>query len=145
VKKATLAEIAHRLGREAQENLAATANPDTILGWYRKFIAKNLPIAIGALGEILVIDTTTLTRSLQLLRMEGLISTSKRSLMRRRFLEITPKGERALGRALPYWRKMQAEFQTAVGPTYWSNLRSELERLAKLTVSLESTRVQAGA
>jgi hypothetical protein len=53
--------------------------------------------------------------------------------------------ERALGRALPYWRRMQAEFQTAVGPSYWSNLRSELERLAKLTVSLESTRVQAGA
>jgi DNA-binding MarR family transcriptional regulator len=108
-------------------------------------IAKNQPIAIGALGEILVIDNTTLTRSLQLLRKEGLISTSKRSLMRRRFLEITPKGERALGRALPYWRKMQAEFQTAVGPSYWSNLRSELERLAKLAVSLENTRVQAGA
>ena len=39
-EKATLAEIAHRLGREALENLAATANPDTILGWYRKFIAN---------------------------------------------------------------------------------------------------------
>jgi putative transposase len=32
-EKATLAEIAHRLGREALEHLAATANPDTILGW----------------------------------------------------------------------------------------------------------------
>ena len=31
-EKATLAEIAHRLGREALEHLAATANPDTILG-----------------------------------------------------------------------------------------------------------------
>ncbi len=30
-EKATLAEIAHRLGREALEHLAATANPDTIL------------------------------------------------------------------------------------------------------------------
>jgi hypothetical protein len=39
-EKATLAEIAHRLGREALENLAATANPDNILGWYRKFIAN---------------------------------------------------------------------------------------------------------
>jgi hypothetical protein len=34
--KATLAEIAHRLGREALEEVAATAKPDTILGWYRK-------------------------------------------------------------------------------------------------------------
>jgi putative transposase len=39
-EKATLAEIAHRLGREALEQLAATANPDTILGWYRKLIAN---------------------------------------------------------------------------------------------------------
>jgi hypothetical protein len=39
-EKVTLAEIAHRLGREALENLAATANPDTMLGWYRKFIAN---------------------------------------------------------------------------------------------------------
>src|SRR5215468_12741377 len=39
-EKATLAEIAHRLGRKALEEVAATAKPDTILGWYRKLIAK---------------------------------------------------------------------------------------------------------
>ena len=39
-EKATLAEIAHRLGRKALEDVAATAKPDTILGWYRKLIAS---------------------------------------------------------------------------------------------------------
>src|SRR5258708_11378243 len=39
-EKATLAEIAHRLGRRALEDVAATAKPDTILGWYRKLIAN---------------------------------------------------------------------------------------------------------
>ena len=39
-EKATLAEIAHRLGRKALEEAAATAQPDTILGWYRKLIAN---------------------------------------------------------------------------------------------------------
>jgi DNA-binding MarR family transcriptional regulator len=107
-------------------------------------IAKNQPIAIGRLCEILVIDSTTLTRSLRLLREQGLITASQRSTMRRRFLELTPKGERTLALALPYWRKTQCEFQTAVGPNYWTNLRSELERLAKLAVSLENTRLQAG-
>ena len=38
-EKATLAEIAHRLGRKALE-VAATAKPDTILGWYRRLIAN---------------------------------------------------------------------------------------------------------
>ena len=39
-RKATLAEIAHRLGRKALEEVAGAAQPDTILGWYRKLIAK---------------------------------------------------------------------------------------------------------
>jgi putative transposase len=39
-EKATLAEIAHRLGRKALEDVAATAKPDTILGWYRQLIAN---------------------------------------------------------------------------------------------------------
>jgi Homeodomain-like domain len=38
--KARLAEIAHRLGRKALEEVAATAMPDTILGWYRKLVAN---------------------------------------------------------------------------------------------------------
>ena len=32
-ERATLAEIAHRLGRKALEDLANTAKPDTIMGW----------------------------------------------------------------------------------------------------------------
>jgi DNA-binding MarR family transcriptional regulator len=108
-------------------------------------IAKKQPIAIGALGEILMIDQTTLARSLRLLRKERLVSASERSTMRRRFLEVTPKGERALARALPYWQKMQANFQNAVGRTYWNDLRSELERLAKLATSLEAERARIAA
>jgi putative transposase len=38
-EKATLAEIARRLGRRALEGLAATAKPDTLLAWYQKLIA----------------------------------------------------------------------------------------------------------
>jgi putative transposase len=38
-EKATLAEIAQRLGRKALE-LAAVAKPDTLLAWYRKLIAN---------------------------------------------------------------------------------------------------------
>src|SRR5438105_14298737 len=30
----------HRLGRKALADVAATAKPETILGWYRKLIAK---------------------------------------------------------------------------------------------------------
>jgi transposase InsO family protein len=39
-EKATLAEIAHRLGRNALDELTAVARPETLLAWYRKLIAK---------------------------------------------------------------------------------------------------------
>jgi len=40
VEKVTLAEIGYRLGRKALEDVAHAARPDTILGWYRKLVAR---------------------------------------------------------------------------------------------------------
>ena len=41
-ERVRLAEIGHSLGRKAFEDVANTAKPDTILGWYRKLIARKL-------------------------------------------------------------------------------------------------------
>ncbi|MEE9295522.1 MAG: hypothetical protein V3W34_11245, partial [Phycisphaerae bacterium] len=38
--RVTLGEIGHRLGRKALEEVAAAAKPETILGWYRRLIAR---------------------------------------------------------------------------------------------------------
>src|SRR3989441_8324625 len=73
-------------------------------------IAKNQPVSIGRLGDLLVIDSTTLTRSLRLLQKEGLLAISNRAAMRQRFLTVTPKGERVLARSLAAWRKAQERF-----------------------------------
>src|SRR5205823_1701830 len=39
-EKTTLAEIARRLGRKALAEIAVAAKPDTILGWFRKLVAR---------------------------------------------------------------------------------------------------------
>jgi hypothetical protein len=39
-ERVTLAEIAHRLGRNALDESSAVAKPDTLLTWYRKLIVK---------------------------------------------------------------------------------------------------------
>src|SRR6187399_447310 len=39
-EKATWAEIAKRLGRQALAQIASVAKPDTILAWFRELIAK---------------------------------------------------------------------------------------------------------
>ena len=39
-ERMTLAEIAYRLGRKALEDVANAVKPDTLLGWYRRLIAR---------------------------------------------------------------------------------------------------------
>jgi DNA-binding MarR family transcriptional regulator len=100
-------------------------------------IAKEQPVSIGSLAEVLVIDSTTLTRSLRLLRKEGLIAISSRAAKRQRFLTITAKGKHKLARSLPAWRAAQKRFVATVGSEHWAALRNELEQLAHVAVELE--------
>jgi putative transposase len=39
-ERGTLGEIRHRLGRKALGEVATAALPDTILGWYRRLVAR---------------------------------------------------------------------------------------------------------
>ena len=39
-ERATLGEIGHRLGRKILSEVASLAQPDTILAWYRKLVAR---------------------------------------------------------------------------------------------------------
>ncbi len=39
-ERVTLAEIAHRLGRKALQAVANAAKPDTLMGWYRRLVAR---------------------------------------------------------------------------------------------------------
>jgi DNA-binding MarR family transcriptional regulator len=108
-------------------------------------IAKNQPVSMGALAEVLIIDSTTLTRSLRLLQKEGLVAISNRAAMRQRFLTITAKGKRTLARSLAAWRKTHEHFVATIGSEYWIELRSELERLARVAVALEKPQKDVSA
>jgi DNA-binding MarR family transcriptional regulator len=100
-------------------------------------IAKKQPISMGALGNMLGTDSTTLTRSLRLLEKEGLIAISKRAEKRQRFLSVTTTGEQTLARSVPVWRAAQERFVATIGSEYWIEMRSELERLAHVAMKLE--------
>jgi len=39
-ERGVLGEIGHRLGRKVLADIATVARPDTILGWYRKLVAR---------------------------------------------------------------------------------------------------------
>ena len=100
-------------------------------------IAKSQPTSISALADLLGIDSTTLTRSLRLLKKQRLLSVSERSTKRQRFLSLTPEGERSLADSLPAWREAQHRFVVSIGGDYWINFRNELEKLAHVALALE--------
>lgn len=93
-------------------------------------IAKSEPVAIGSLASELLLDPTTVTRSLQLLQRTGLIEISARSANRRRFVTLLPKGRRTLSRSVPLWRQAQGRLVGKVGLGFWKELQAELEKLA---------------
>jgi len=100
-------------------------------------IAKLEPVPISRVAEILVIDLTTMTRSLKLLQKEGLIQIAPRGLRRQRLLTLTLQAEKALAAAVPLWREMQARFLAELGKK-WQGFRDELEHAAAVAISLEA-------
>lgn len=100
-------------------------------------IAKAQPASITKISSVLVIDATTLTRSLNLLRKLGFVTISPRGAMRQRFLNLTSDGEKALAVAIPLWRNVQQKFEDQIGKNQWTALRAQLENLSKLAVSME--------
>jgi DNA-binding MarR family transcriptional regulator len=100
-------------------------------------IAKLQPIAMSRVGEILVIEPATMTRSLRLLEKDRLIEIAPRGVRRQRLLTLTLKAEKALAVAVPLWREAQARFLASLG-RHWAELQDELEHAAEVAVSLES-------
>jgi DNA-binding MarR family transcriptional regulator len=93
-------------------------------------------IGIGALAQRLVMDPTTLTRSLRPLERQGLVTTrADRRDRRSRCLHLTAKGSAAFANAVPAWRRAQRQLEAALGAGEAGALNAALdhviERLAE--------------
>jgi len=76
----------------------------------------------GKLGEILAIDSTTLTRTLEIMRREGWIEKRRGRDGRERSVALARAGKEQLARALPVWQEVQAELQRELGSERWDSL-----------------------
>jgi DNA-binding MarR family transcriptional regulator len=79
-------------------------------------------VSQGALGEILAMDSTTLTRTLAILRRRGWIAERRGSDRRERLLRLAKAGETQLNRALPLWGETQSRLRGRLGDETWQNL-----------------------
>jgi DNA-binding MarR family transcriptional regulator len=71
---------------------------------------------------MLAMDSTTLTRTLEIMRRQGWIAERRGRDRRERLLTLAKAGETKLNRALPIWEKVQSRLRRQVGPQVWENL-----------------------
>jgi DNA-binding MarR family transcriptional regulator len=79
-------------------------------------------VSQGQLGEILVLDSTTLTRTLAIMRHRKWIDTRRGSDGRERLLSLSEAGRAQLDRVSPAWLRVQDRLQSQFGDERWRGL-----------------------
>lgn len=85
------------------------------------------------LAELLEIDSTTLTRTLALLRRKGWLRSETGTDRRKLRLFLTPAGQRKYKRVLPYWQSAQRRLRQALGEANWNQVMNAAVRTAGVT------------
>lgn len=89
-------------------------------------------ISQGRLGDVLGLDSTTLTRTLALLRKEGWVQAEPGEDRREVRLTLTGEGKRKYQSALPYWQSAQKQLRKALGEAGWKQIMEATMRAAKV-------------
>ena len=87
---------------------------------------------LAHLTDELLIDQTTLTRSLRLLEEMGLLRPVRKDDARLRTLQLTPKGNGVLLGATVLWRNAQEKMRKALGGREFTISHRSLEALARI-------------
>jgi DNA-binding MarR family transcriptional regulator len=93
----------------------------------------------GRLGRMLVLDSTTLSRTLRPLEKQRWILIRRGTDRRERQIELTAAGRSRLERATRAWDRGQRQLMARFGQRRWSALQSELARIAGLAATASRT------
>lgn len=94
------------------------------------------PVTTNELARILVMDRTTLTRNVRILREAGWVETGPGRGGRELRFELSAAGRETLAAAIPIWRDAQGGIEEAFGPAIWPDMVAELGRLVVGTLTL---------
>jgi DNA-binding MarR family transcriptional regulator len=84
----------------------------------------------GELGRMLAMDSTTLTRTLDILLKQRWVNKRRGEDKRQWRLSLAPKGEIQLSEATPHWEKAQAQLRGRLGLDRWKNLATLSDELS---------------
>jgi DNA-binding MarR family transcriptional regulator len=91
-------------------------------------------ISQGRLGEILAMDSTTLTRTLEIMLAHGWIVKQHGKDRRERRLRLSKAGEAQFTRVLPTWQAVQERLRRQLGKGRWENLMNLSNEVISVTV-----------
>ena len=86
----------------------------------------------GQLGEILAMDSTTLTRTLAIMGQRGWIVSRPGRDRRERRLRLSSSGQHQLKRGLEQWEKVQRRLRRRLGANRWQNLMKLTNQVAEV-------------
>lgn len=92
----------------------------------------------GELGDILAMDSTTLTRTLAIMDRNGWIAKKFGTDRRERRLHLTRVGESEFSRAVPYWRSAQETIRKRLGKQHWDDLTKLINDTASILAEQEN-------
>jgi len=87
------------------------------------------------LGEMLAMDSTTLTRTLQIMDREGWIAERRGQDRRERRLRLARAGQTQFKRALPVWERVQSRLRRQLGEQAWKNLLDITHQVTDLVMT----------
>src|SRR5580700_8859914 len=83
----------------------------------------------GKLGEILAMDSTSLTRTLAIMIRRGWITERRGEDRRERWLHLNRAGESQLKRVEPVWEKVQSRLRHQLGTHNWNSFLELTQQL----------------
>ncbi|MGH9739052.1 MAG: MarR family winged helix-turn-helix transcriptional regulator [Candidatus Acidiferrales bacterium] len=91
-------------------------------------------ISQGKLGKLLALDSTTLTRMLELLKKRGWIQEKEGDDRRFRMIRLTTAGRAKFQQSLPHWKRAQDRLRTTIGEQTMEQLGGLLVQVTALVV-----------
>ena len=76
-------------------------------------------------------DSTTLTRTLGLLRKQGWVQVKRGKDRRERLFSLTRAGKRQMAEAQPYWERAEQRLRQELGAARWKQMKEAVSRMTE--------------
>jgi DNA-binding MarR family transcriptional regulator len=101
-------------------------------------LARAGEVSQGRLGEMLAMDSTSLTRTLAIIRRRGWVAERRGNDQRERLLRLSRGGAAKLKRVTPVWNGLQARLSGKLGERAWKNLLQLTNQVTELVAGQEA-------